>query len=62
MKTRIVLYADEGMVLTNGETYGTQIYLANEEQIENFYEITYEMYEAILQVQLNEAIKEGNNN
>lgn len=59
MKTRIVLYADEGMVLTNGETYGTQIYLADEEQIENFYEITYEVYEAILQVQLNEAIKEG---
>lgn len=62
MKTRIVLYADENMVLTNGEIYGTQIYLADEEQINNFYEITSEMYEAILQAQLNDAMKEGNNN
>lgn len=59
MKTRIVLYADEGKVLTNGETYGTQIFLADDEDGTNFYEITREEYEKIIDDQ---NFEEGNIN
>jgi hypothetical protein len=39
MKKRTVLYADEGMVLTDGTIYGKQIYLAVGLDESNFYEI-----------------------
>lgn len=48
MKTRTVIYADEGMVLTNGEVYGTTIFLAEGENSEKYTEITKEEYEAKL--------------
>ena len=38
--TRIKLTASEGMTLTDGETFGKEIYLANTEKAENWYEIT----------------------
>ena len=47
MKTRTVIYADDGKVLTNGETYGTQIFLADGVNAEDFYEITEAQYQEI---------------
>ena len=47
MKQRIVLYAEDGYVLTNGETYGKQIYLAEGVNPNSFYEITDEEYAVI---------------
>lgn len=47
MEDRTPLYASLGKVLTNGETYGTIIYLADDAE-NNFYEITLEEYRDIL--------------
>lgn len=54
MKTRTVLYADEGMVLTNGEIYGKQIFLAAGDDGSSYYEITQEDYETLLQAEQRE--------
>lgn len=48
MKTRKVLYAENGKVLTNGEIYGTRIYLAEGQSGYDFYEISTEEYAAIM--------------
>ena len=45
---RTVLRADEGFVYTNGEIYGTTIYLAEGISADGFYQITREEYENIL--------------
>lgn len=55
MKTRIVLYADEGKILTNGEIYGKQIFLAEDAIAEAFYEITDAEYEQIIDVDSEEG-------
>ena len=47
MKERMIIYADEGKVLTNGTVYGTQIFLADTDAKENYWEITQEEYDAI---------------
>ena len=51
-----VIEAGEGMILTNGETYGKRIHLGEGDSKKNWREITLEEYEAI---QVEEIIKEG---
>lgn len=51
MKTRQILYAEEGMVLTDGVIYGTVIYLADGKNASDFWEITKDEYELILKTQ-----------
>lgn len=45
---RKVIEATDGHILTNGEVFGTTIYLAEGETGEDFYEITEEEYNEIL--------------
>lgn len=44
---KIIITASEGMWLTDGESYGKTISLANSVSIENYYEITEEEYEKL---------------
>ena len=46
--TRIKITASEGMVLTNGTTYGTVIFLAEGQTGDEYYEITETEYKEIL--------------
>ena len=57
MKTRLILYADEGKVLTNGEIYGTEIYLADGLDESGFYEITQDEYEEKLKTESGDDIE-----
>ena len=51
MKTRKIIYADEGKVLTNGEIYGKQIFLAEGVNEADFHEISEAEYEEIIRKQ-----------
>lgn len=48
MKTRQILYAEDGMVLTDGVTCGTTIFLAEGADPSAYWEITKEEYDKIL--------------
>lgn len=48
MKERTVLYADDGKVLTDGNIYGKQIFLADGVDASVFHEITEAEYEEII--------------
>ena len=45
--TRTVLIADEGKMLTDGETYAKSVELGDWDKAENYYEITTEEYDEI---------------
>ena len=55
MKKRTVLYAEEGKVLTDGNTYGKQIFLGDGKYEIDYHEITDAEYEAILAAQESEV-------
>ena len=46
---RDYIEATEGKILTNGEIYGKQIYLAEGVNADNFYEIPIEEYEEMME-------------
>lgn len=46
--TRIKISASDGMVLTNGEVYGKEIFLGQGDSVENWHEITDEEYAKVL--------------
>lgn len=62
MKTRKVIYADEGKVLTNGTIYGTIIYLAEGQSGYDFYEISAAEYAAIMEKENAKHREEWQNN
>ena len=45
---RKILIANDGMILTDGEIYGTKIYLAEDRNENDFYEISFEEYENLI--------------
>lgn len=56
------LTAADGMVLTNGEVYGKEIYLGKNDSPGNWHEITEAEYEKILAEQDVEALEATNEN
>ena len=55
MDERKILYAEDGMILTNGTDYGRIIYLADGADETAFHPITEEEYEAIMNDEQAEA-------
>lgn len=53
--TRIKLTAAEGMVLTNGEAYGKEVFLSAGDSADNWHEITEEEYTSIQEAELEEV-------
>ena len=51
MKQRITIYAEGGMILTDGEHYGTIIHLAVDSDISLWKEITEAEYQKIIKEQ-----------
>lgn len=55
----IKIEAEEGKMLTDGNTYGSIIYLASNRSVNEFYEITITEYEKIMAEQEKEALENG---
>jgi hypothetical protein len=54
----MTLYADEGMILTDGEHFGTIIHLEVGADASKYHEITREEYEEILKEREKEEVPE----
>lgn len=48
IENQIILKAEDGKLITNGDAYGTVVYLAPNDNAENWWEITEEEYEVVL--------------
>lgn len=46
--TKVVITADDGKILTNGETYAKKLVLGEWDKAENYHEITEKQYQKIL--------------
>ena len=57
MKSMITLYADEGMILTDGENYGTTMQLAKGRTADDIREISMEEYDNILEAEAKKALE-----
>ena len=57
MKSMITLYADEGMILTDGENYGTTMQLAEGRTADDIHEISMEEYDNILEAEAKKALE-----
>ena len=53
----IVLKADEGYTLTNGETFGKVVYLGTNDSADNWHEITDEEAEEIINKEMSDNDK-----
>lgn len=51
---RTVLTASVGMILTDGETYGTKIFLADGRSADEFHEISLEEYEYLMEAEVDQ--------
>ena len=60
MKSMITLYADEGMILTDGETFGTTMQLAEDRTADGIKEISLDEYNKILEAEAQEALDKLN--
>jgi hypothetical protein len=58
--TQIILKADEGCCLTNGETYGKTIILPESASANNWWEITEAQYEQKQKELAEDAVIDGN--
>lgn len=52
--SRLKMKATEGMILTNGETYGREVFLGNGDSPDNWWEISLEEYEKRMEEQNHE--------
>lgn len=57
--TRIKLIASEGMVLTDGENYGREVFLAVDGDQSKWHEITQEEYDELMGEQEKESEPDG---
>lgn len=49
--TRVKLTASEGMMLTDGEHYGKEVFLAEDADSSKWYEITQEEYDELMKLE-----------
>ncbi|MBQ7799641.1 MAG: hypothetical protein IJ370_04040 [Oscillospiraceae bacterium] len=50
------LIAADGMILTNGDTYGKEIFLGSGDDVSNWHEITEAEYEEAMKEQLEDEV------